>query len=144
MKILEIARGPGDYWPGDEDNPRSPDYNPRSVARRGEPSDHSDYRSPQDELEDKRMAGAKTAFERYWAAKQERLETGEIDGKQYNIVVTFTATNHLQAQIWAEKWIDDERNIYMLSRPVMKRDGNTVKVYAELAPEHFAYKRAQK
>ena len=85
MRLNEIA-GPGDYRPGDEDNPGSPDYDPRPRGGRTRPSigrnDHFDYDA--DERERKAAANRKQF------TFTTKSASGEYNGKPYNVVRTIT------------------------------------------------------
>lgn len=146
MKLNEITRrGPGDYWPGDEYNPGSPDYD-ETAGRRRLPTDSrdDDYISDRDREEDRRTKGIAAAAKRQIDNTYGRLESGEKNGQPYNIVVTFTGNSADEAGRAADSWLRHNQNIYMQSRPAVERDGNAVTMYAMLDKHHLYYLQVQR
>ena len=109
MKIQEIFEadlpGPGDFLPGNEFNPRSPDYDPAAIrqklkGQRTKPfgrNDDYDYERPQ-----KPTPKISTDM---------RLESGMKDNKKYNIVIRITGPKSV-VKGKAYRFMDHEENIY--------------------------------
>lgn len=143
MKLNEITmKGPGDYWPGDEHNPRSPDYDDR-AGRSGRSSsgatDSTDYVSDRDRLEDKRTKGAANWGNKAVSRTAERFESGEKNGQPYNVAITFTGDDKWEAERLVKWWMDNNNNILVLHRPVVEYNDSTAHMYVLLDPQHLTY-----
>ena len=147
MKISEITKGPGDYWAGDEHNPRSPDYDEnagRSRSRSADAPEHSDYLSDRDREEDRRTRGAAKWGQKQHERTSARFETGEKKGKPHNVVITFVGDTEYEAQRMVESWMNTNYNIYVQGRPVVEYKDATAYMYVQLDPQHFVYQGLQR
>jgi hypothetical protein len=145
MKLYEI-KGPGDYWAGDEFNPRSPDYDPRAIpkgARRNHPPADvdNDTLSDRDRQEDRMMRDVGKGIERAKAATRYTKQVGTTEqGERYNLVVTFTdpGGSSVNDPI-ANRWTDRERNIYNKVVGRKQGDDGSITLYVQAAPQSLLW-----
>lgn len=115
MKVRELfeagIKGPGDFWPGDELNPRSPDYNPpKKRIAPGRP-DYSDYVSPEDREWEHRMRSSNEQAAQY--KQNVTLQNGKSpNGQPYNVKVTITGPSGWGLKNETDKFLRFHQNIY--------------------------------
>jgi hypothetical protein len=106
--------GPGDYRPGDEYNPRSPDYNPNAGMRRSSSRYSDDDYNPADEYYKKQdIADRKSAEARKQIHAQEVPKDGTNDkGEHYNLTTVITGPDNYTLQYTADTYSKYHSNIY--------------------------------
>lgn len=154
MKLFEISmKGPGDYFPGDEHNPRSPDYDPdasrKAELRRSQfksKSNDQEYVRPEDQEWDRRMKAAQKQREQYQQAK--KLASGEYNGKPYNIIYKFKGPKGYGLKNQVDKFLDFERNIYHDFAGVEYKDldeeTGVAIIYIQAKPQSFIMQALQR
>ena len=137
MLLREIMKGPGDYWPGDENNPRSPDYNPRPPRPRGGGGRDRDELTAHDYAEDRMMRGVQKSIQAREAAISYQKKSGTThDGKEYNLIVKHAG----DASGWmSRKWEDLNFNIYTkVVGHAKDADGNSY-LYVNATPQSLVW-----
>jgi hypothetical protein len=140
MKLHEI-KGPGDYWAGDELNPRSPDYDPRAELPKRPRRNDGDPGAYQDQQEDRFMQGVGKGIARAQAATRYAKQSGTTEqGDKYNLVVTFTDPGGARINdSIAGRWAERERNIH--NTVVGRKQGpdGSVTLYVQATPQSLLW-----
>lgn len=142
--LTEISWDPSMYKSGDENDPRSPFYDPRPARRpsRGSRPDPNEL-SDQDRAEDKYMAGVSKGIQRRQDITSYMASEGDFEGKPYNLIVMFNGSSPSESSFALGKWKDFNFNIY--TKVVgTEQQGNAVIAYVDAAPQNLLWNRVKR